>query len=256
MKLFPQAIGTLCLILGLIANTKSANSTQEETKKIDRKAVESIIREYILNNPSIVEQALENLGKQKEQAKRLSQRKALKENIKELFHDSLDPIGGNPSGDITVVSFFDYNCGYCKITTPVLNALIARDKKVRVVFKEFPILGPDSVTAAKAALAARKHVNYLDFHNALMKSRRVKLRNVIEIANKLGINGEKLKQEMQNPALDQIIKRNHILAQRLGINGTPAFVVGEKLIGGAVDLEHLVMVIEEQRKMMKNRKQK
>jgi protein-disulfide isomerase len=148
----------------------------------------------------------------------------------EIYHSSDDPVLGNPSGKITVVEFFDYNCSYCKRNSVEVAKLIDSDKDVRVVIKEFPILGRGSVFAAKAALASGKQGKYREFHTALNNIRGVKNESsVLRAAQQTGLDINKLKTDMESQAVAETIRRNYSIAESLSINGTPTFVLDDAI---------------------------
>ncbi len=215
-----------------------------------RKAFEGVIKDYLLKNPIIIRQAIEALRAQKEAAKKAQAQAALKSRQEQLFRDKTSPVGGNPKGDITVVEFFDYNCGYCKRVAPAIKALIKKDPKVRVVYKEFAILGPGSVTAARAALAARKQGKYIEFHNGLMTGQTDE-DSIAALASSLKMDYSKLRKDMNDPKIEEILRNNYHLATALGINGTPAFVIGERVVPGAVSEAALTQIIKEERAKLK-----
>ncbi len=152
------------------------------------------------------------------------------ERAQEIYHSSEDLVLGNPSGKVTVVEFFDYNCSYCKRNSVEVAKLIELDKDVRVVIKEFPILGRDSVFAAKAALASGKQGKYREFHAALSTIRGVKNESsVLRAAQQIGLDINKLKTDMESPAVAETIRRNYSIAESLSINGTPTFVLDDAI---------------------------
>ena len=154
-----------------------------------------------------------------------------------LFDDRLDPIFGNPDGNVTVVEFFDYRCPYCRKVTERLLATVKRDGNIRLVFKELPILGSRSDYAARAALAAKNQGRYLDFHRALMRSNgRLTRKRVLSIANSVGVDTVRLRADMQSPEIDDAIAANRDMARKLGIGGTPAFVIADRTVRGAVSM--------------------
>jgi protein-disulfide isomerase len=158
-------------------------------------------------------------------------------------------VGGNPSGDITLVEFFDYNCPYCRRVAPTVTDLIEDDPNLRLVYKEFPILGPGSQFAARAALASRAQGKYSEFHETLMNAgRQVNEDSVIEIAREVGLDVDRLAQDMEDPAIEAAIARNLALANTLGITGTPSFVIGDEIVPGAVDRATLEGLITQARR--------
>lgn len=168
----------------------------------------------------------------------------VKENHAKLFEDSHSPVGGNQRGDVTIVEFMDYNCGACRRMAPILAEAKERNPGLRVVYKEFPIRGPDSILAAKAALAAHRQGKYMEFHEGLMKFPGQASRAAIEkTARSLGLDLERLLADMEDPAITRQIEQNMGLANALGITGTPAFVVGSEVRPGVLQLPVLESLI-------------
>ena len=163
-----------------------------------------------------------------------------------LFDDPASPIGGNPDGDVTMVVFFDYRCGYCKGVHRTMTAALEQDPRLRVVFKEFPVLGLVSVAASRAALAVHRQNpdKYVAFHGALMKRRgRLTKPSILRIARDTGFDVKSLEADMASPEIDQAIERNLAVAAALGITGTPTFVIGDKIVPGAVSLKTMKRLI-------------
>ena len=199
-----------------------------------KRGIEQVMKDYLLANPQIlleVQSALEQKMAQ-EEAERT---KALvSENAKEIYRHPDAPVAGNPDGDITVVEFFDYNCGYCKRGFQNIRELIEKDKNVRVVFKELPILSKDSEDASKIALAARSQGKYWELHQAMLESKgRVTEASALEMAGKLGLDVAKLKAEKDSEPVKAELARVEALARKMNISGTPHFLVGSDAIGGA-----------------------
>lgn len=150
------------------------------------------------------------------------------DSLKSLFHHEQDPVAGNPKGSITVVEFFDYQCSHCVNMSPVISAIIKGNPNVRVVFKEYPIRGPMSELAARAALAANKQGKYYQFNHALMSSNMfINENNIMDIAKSVGLNIKKLQADMKSSAVTNEIQANYQLARELNITGTPAFFIGK-----------------------------
>ena len=203
---------------------------------LDRKAVETIVREYLLANPELlleVQQALD--AKQKEQQK-IAQ-KAIIEGAKDTIYKSAhDGIVGNPDGKVTIVEFFDYNCGYCKRAIEDMRALTAADPDLRFVLKEFPILGPDSQKASVVSMAFHKMMpeKYGEFHNQLLSGHgRAGEASAIKIAVSLGADEAKLREAMKDPEINDIFNETYELANKLAITGTPSYVIGDEVVFGA-----------------------
>ena len=209
---------------------------------------EQRVREYLLTNPEVIMEALQVLEGRQRAAEAETAKRTIAERSDDILNDPAAPVGGNPAGDVTLVEFFDYNCPYCRRVAPTVTELEEADPDLRLVYKEFPILGPGSEFAARAALAARKQGKYVPFHNALMRATdQVTEQTVIEIAREVGLDTERLEQDMRDPAIDDAIARNLQLANALGITGTPSFVIGDRMVPGAADFRTLQGLIAEVR---------
>ena len=219
-----------------------------EFNATQKSEIEGYIRDYLLKNPEILREALQELERRDQQAEKLAQVDAIRNNAAELFRSSNDFVAGNPNGKVTMVEFFDYNCGYCKKSMPDIVKLIENDKDLRVVMKEFPILGPGSTFAAQAAIASNKQGKYWQLHQAFyLHEGKLDEAAVLEIAKGLSLDLEKLQADMQSPEIDTIIAQNMRLAEALNIQGTPAFVIDETLIPGAVGYEALKAAVAQVR---------
>lgn len=206
------------------------------------------VRAYLLDNPEVIIEAMQVLEARQRTAAQTEVQAVLTARADEVFRDPESPVGGNPEGDVTLVEFFDYNCPYCRQVAPVMAKAEAADQKLRVVYKEFPILGPNSIFAAKAALAAHRQERYVPFHQALMQSKSaVNEETVLATAAKIGLDVDRLKADMNDSAIQTAIDRNLALAGVLRINGTPSFVVGEEIVRGATDLNTLQGLIQKAR---------
>jgi len=210
------------------------------------------IHDYIMAHPEVLMEALQSLDAKQREADAAEAKKSLIARADDLYRDKQSPIGGNAKGDVTIVEFFDYNCPYCRQMAPVVEQALADDPQVRIVYKEFPILGPDSDFAAKAALAADRQGKYDAFHKALyaVKSR-VTEAVVLKVAEEVGLNVTRLKSDMQDAAIQAAIDRNMNLAQALKISGTPSFVVGDLIVPGATDLDTIKKLFQRARKTRK-----
>ena len=174
---------------------------------------------------------------------------AIVANRQALERDPSDAVTGNPNGDVTLVEFFDYRCGYCKQVAGAVAAAVSEDGKVRLVHKQLPILGPASVLAARAAVAAQSQGKYALFHDALMAERRqLDEAGLVDLAKRVGLDGDRLRRDMMSPETEARIQKSVTLAQSLDIRGTPAFVIGGELIPGAVDAATLKGLIAKARK--------
>ena len=203
-------------------------------------AVRALVRDYLLDNPEVLIEALHAYDRQRKEAAEAAQREALIAHFTALTEDPVSPVIGNSEGDVVVVEFFDYRCPYCKQVARDLLETVQSDGNIRLVMKEFPILGPDSLTAARAALAAGEQGRYEDFHFALMDTKGdITEQTVFSVAESLGLDLDKLKADMESEAIEQHLNETYQLAEALDINGTPAFVIGERVFPGALSMEAL-----------------
>jgi len=244
---YPSRLSLAALALSLIAIAALPVAAADFTPD-QKKAIDGIVHDYLLNNPDALIEALRKAETKLDSDAQDKAAKALGERRREIYDDPLSPVGGNPQGDVTIVEFFDYRCPYCKEVQPSLDKLLGEDRKLRFVFKEMPVLGPASVTAAHAALAARKQGKYDAFHQAMMATRgQIADDTVFHVAGSVGLDVERLKQDMAAPEIEKALKANLKLAEALGIKGTPGFVIGDRIVPGAVDLEGLSDYVAEAR---------
>ncbi|MHA1113775.1 MAG: DsbA family protein [Alphaproteobacteria bacterium] len=232
-------VAVVILPLGLLANWSAQRSPMSRPVAVgaggERPGV-AIVRQALRENPEIVLEALQILRQRQQQSSMERGRRVVRAHAPEIFRNPDSPVGGNPNGDVTIVEFFDYRCQYCKRSHRILADLVAEDGRIRFVYKEFPILGAESMEAARAALAARRQGRYVPFHDALMRARgSLHSERIFRIAGNAGLDVERLRVDMASPAIDRAIRENHRLARSLDIRGTPAFVVGERVVPGAID---------------------
>ena len=237
-----------CLAFGMnqsIFAQESATAASFSPTQVDQ--LHKIIHDYLVNNPQVLVEASQVLQQQQQKKMEASAMTAIAQNKTALFDDSVSPTLGNKGAPVTVVEFFDYQCGHCKEMAPIIEKLVSQDKNVYVIFKELPIFGADSANAAKAALAASMQPGkYYAFHNALLSSQqKLSNDNVMALAQKTGLNMDQLKKDMQSPAVEKEIRNNFQLAQALKVMGTPTFVISNKAhtkfgyIPGATSLDGL-----------------
>ena len=197
-------------------------------------SIETIVKDYLIGHPELLieMQAAYETKAQKDQEEKTKAMVA--ENAKDIYRHPDAAVAGNPNGDITVVEFFDYNCGYCKRGFPAVAKLIENDKNVRVVFKELPIISDASEPVSRVALASRMQGKYWEMHKALISHKGTTTEAVaLKAAEDLGLDMAKLKADMNSDAVKGELARVKDLAQKMGINGTPHFLVGDRSVGGA-----------------------
>jgi protein-disulfide isomerase len=242
----------LCAVIVLLAFVLAvpAGGTAEPLTPDQVQQVERVIRDYLLQHPELLIEMTNSLRAQQEKAKAAQAQQTIAASRKELVSDPNSFVAGNPSGDVTIVEFFDYQCGYCRRVHPTLATLLQRDQGVRLVLKELPILGPGSELAARAAIASMAQPGkYYAFHTALMENEgALDEPAVLAIARGVGLDTDRLRADMQAPHTTEVISANRTLAATLGVSGTPAFVIGERLLPGALPLERLLELVQQQRK--------
>lgn len=239
-RLKPVAfLGTGLLAAALVATAPVTTGAEDKKEpKIfsgkQKDEIRRIIRDYLVKNPEVLVEAMQALRAKQRRLADERAREAIAKHRAALVEDKDSVIGGNPEGNITVVEFFDYRCPYCKRAKRELDSVLKADGNIRVVFKEYPILGEMSVLASRAAIAARKQGDklYVKFHDELMEMREMNPDTIMAAAKKVGLDIEKLQKDMADPKILMIINRNRELAEQLGIRGTPAFVIGNQLVRG------------------------
>ena len=254
MKRISAAIATLTsagivavsLLVGSVPAV--AENAQDSFDAKQTEAIGQIVREYLLENPAIMVEVFAKLEEQQAAQEQLAAETAIRANKDALFNDDYSYVYGNPDGDVTIVEFFDYKCPYCKRAVGDIMAAADEDGNVRVVFKEFPILSDESTLAAKAAMAAISQNKYMELHIALMATQGgLDEDRIMRVAEDAGLDVARLRRDMQDPGLEAAIERTHDLAREIGIEGTPAFVIGNQLVPGAVSKERLLEVVEQER---------
>lgn len=245
------AIGTVATLGAWSAMTFPAQAADGFTDA-QKAEMGEIIRAYILDNPQVIFEAVDKY-KLKQEAESLQKAEtSIKENIAFLTREDA-PSVGNPKGDVTIVEFFDYNCGYCKRALPDIQKLIEEDKNLRVVFKEMPILGPTSRTTSLWALAANKQHKYWEFHIAAMEHQGPKDDAALEkIAKDVGLDIAQLKKDIESDAVKDELNKDMEIAGQIGVQGTPAFIIGMKFVPGYIGLDGLKDAVKEAREAAKD----
>lgn len=206
------------------------------TAALDEKRVVDIVHNYLTQNPEILVEMTTELDKRQQEEQAAQQDKVISENADAIFRSPLSYSAGNPDGDVTVVEFFDYNCGFCRRALPDIVKLVENDDKVRVVFKELPIFGDDSEDAAKAVLAAGKQGKYFEMHQKLYSDPgKANKEKAMKVAQDLGLDVPQLEKDADSAEVQQALDEARDLAQKLGLQGTPLYLIGDRTIPGAPD---------------------
>lgn len=243
MEYLRRSVAAWCALVILLGSPVGVASG-EAPDAARRQEIETIIRDYLRTHPEVVMEALQEMQRREGEARRRQAAEAVRANLAELTQDPASPVGGNPQGTVTVVEFFDYQCGYCKRQHAAMKQLLQADPDVRLVYKELPILGATSLFAARAALAAQKQGKYEALHSALMATdERLSEPGVLQLAAQIGLDVARLEKDMADPSVAAALERNAQLQRALNIRGTPALVIGTEFIAGAADLETLKALV-------------
>lgn len=220
------------MTLGLLQTTHAATNQFSGDQK---KQIQQIMREYLLDNPAILNEMVQKLQRGQYDKMMQSTLKAIPANAKQLFDDKTSPVEGNVKGKVTVVEFYDYQCGHCRNVAKTVDDIIKANKNLRVIFKAVSFFGERSSYAATVATAAEKQGKFYKFHMALLNSgKRLTKENVLKIAKSVGLNIEQLKKDMKQTAIADEVKDNTKLSMKLGIRGTPSFIITDADIPSSV----------------------
>ncbi len=253
------SLATMCLFVypviflahPVLAETPVQPASKSESAKFtpdQRAEINDLIQEFIMKNPEVMLKSVTDFQKRQAQEAEEKGNAKVKELSNELYKNPASPEIGNPKGDVTIVEFFDYNCGYCKQALPAIKKLVEEDKNVRVIFKELAILGPTSDTAALWALAANKQGKYWEYHQKLMSTSMPKTpENLEKLALEVGLNVDQLKKDASNPETEKTIRKDSEIAGQLGIQGTPAFVINDQIVRGYIEYNVLKAIVEDKR---------
>ena len=231
---------TACLAAFLAIATVPASAAEFDASQ--KAEIESIVRGYLLANPEVLEEAFATLQERRREAESVAQRDAVGDNKEALFNSPRQAVLGNPEGDVTLVEFFDYNCGYCRQASKDLEKLISENPNLKVVLKEFPVLGPPSVEAAQVGIAVNEVApdRYGEFHDTLLASEtRVDGKAALALVDTLGIDRAAVEAAMDSDVVQATIEEVYGLANTLSLTGTPSYVVGDAVFVGAVGYDTL-----------------
>lgn len=247
--------GSILMVAGIFLALRLASDRTSQgdapALAMSKTEVERIVRDYLMEHPEVIFDAVRQMEVKENEGRMSKMRDGAKKYAAEIFGEPDAIVTGNPSGDVTIVEFFDYRCTYCRKIVPELSQLVKQDGNIRLVLKEFPILSKDSELASRAAVASVAQGKYWDFHLALMAAEEISPDAIMAIAKNVGLNVEKLKADMMSEKTGLVIVRNHTLAQKLGIEATPTFYIGDVPYSGALPLSELKKAVEEARKAKK-----
>lgn len=239
MRLFRSLVPAL-LALSLCGAPPMASA--QSFTDAQRSDIETIVKNYLVAHPEVIEDAINELTKRQSAADDAKHEAAIAQNAQEIFNSPRGVVLGNKNGDVTFVEFFDYNCGYCKRAMGDMLTLLKTDPKLKIVLKEFPVLSAGSVEAAKVAIAARMQdpTKYLDFHTRLLGGRGpADKARAMQAAKEAGYDTARIEKDLSNPEIKATIEENLKLAEEMGLNGTPSYVIGKQIVVGAIGLDGL-----------------
>ena len=233
------AVIRLALAAAFMLSAGVVTGHAQSISDTQRGEIEKIVRDYLISHPEVLQEAIAALEKRQAAEEAQKHEAAVKDNAEALFNSSRQVTVGNPQGDVTFVEFFDYNCGYCKKAMADMFELMKNDSKLRVVLKEFPVLGPGSVEAARVAVAVRMQdktgKKYLDFHQKLLGGRgQADKARALAAAKEAGLDTARIERDMASDEVRQTLEESLRLAEKLGLNGTPSYVIGQNVVVGAV----------------------
>jgi protein-disulfide isomerase len=238
----------LLTVLPIVLAAPSPAAADDVFTPAQRAAIVQIMRDALKKDPSILRDAVTAMQADQQQREQVAAEAAIATHKADLVTPA-DPVAGNPSGNVTIVEFFDVRCPYCRRFEPAMDELLAKDHGIRLVYKDLPILGPSSVVGAKALLAAQRQGKYLALRTALMRDAQPPTaESVRAVAPGLGIDPERLARDMDDPAIQKRIDANLALAHDLGIDGTPAMVIGKQMVPGAITMAELQSAVADARK--------
>lgn len=248
----PRAAFAFAAAFGAMAATLTPAAAFTDAEKAE---IGTVVRDYLMKNPEVLQEVIGELEKKQQAQEAEGRGKALSEMKGLVFDSPRGVVVGNPKGDVTLVEFFDYNCGYCKQALADVDKLIKKDPNLKVIFKEFPVLGPGSVEAAQVGVAVRMVApdKYLAFHDALLGIRgQADRAKALQAAKDVGIDPAAIQKVAASPELNATLDESMKIAQALGLNGTPSFIIGDEVVIGSVGYDKLKATIDAQRKPKSN----
>jgi protein-disulfide isomerase len=235
-------------LVGLVAAVLVAGRpVAAEESKLTQQEVEKIVRDYLLREPEVLAEALRRLQQRQSASAAMRSKQAIHDHRQALFEDQTSPVEGNAQGKVTIVEFFDYRCVHCRRVAPTIDQLMRSNASVRVVYKNFPVLGEPSVLAARAAVAAQRQGGWPKLHRAMLAyDGEFTVEALLTLGTSVGLDSDKLKTDMMSPETDRALQANLTLAAALGLDATPSFVIGDRVIRGALSADAFQTLVDEE----------
>ena len=236
------------LVLGIVASTLGARPVVgADEPKLTQQEIEKIVHDYLLREPEVLAEALRSLQQRQSSAAAQRAKQAIRDHQQALLSDQGSPVEGNAQGKVTIVEFFDYRCVHCRRVASTIDNLMRSNASVRVIYKNFPVLGEPSVLAARAAVAAQQQGGWPKLHRAMLAYEGdFTTETLLALGTSVGLDSGKLKTDMMSPETDKALQANLTLAAALGVDVTPTFVIGERLIRGALSAEAFQALVDEE----------
>jgi protein-disulfide isomerase len=238
----------VAVLVGLAASILVAGGgASADEPKLTQQDIEKIVRDYLLREPEVLAEAFRRLQQRQSAAAQTKSKQAIRDHQNALFSDRTSPVEGNAQGKVIIVEFFDYRCVHCRNVASTIDQLISSNASVRVIYKNFPVLGEPSVLAARAAVAAQQQGGWPKLHRALLAyDGDFSVESLAALGASVGLDSTKLKTDMMSPATDQALQANLTLAAALGLDATPSFVIGDRVIRGALSAEAFQALVDEE----------
>jgi protein-disulfide isomerase len=235
-------------VLGLVVSGLVAGPPAvADEPKLSQQEIEKIVREYLLREPEVLAEALRRLQQRQSASAAAKARQAIRDNQQALLADQTSPVEGNAQAKVTIVEFFDYRCVHCRHVAPTLEKIVSSNASVRVVYKNFPVLGQPSMLAARAAVAAQQQGAFPKLHRAMLAfDGEFTMDSILALATSVGLDAARLNADMMSPATDRALQASMTLAAALGLDATPSFVIGDRVIRGALSAEAFQTLVEEE----------
>jgi protein-disulfide isomerase len=241
----------LLVIAGLVglaaAVLVGGHTVAADEAKLTQQEIEKIVRDYLLREPEVLAEALRRLQQRQSASAATRSKQAIHDHRQALFADQTSPVEGNAQGKVTIVEFFDYRCVHCRHVAPTLDQIVSSNASVRVVYKNFPVLGEPSVLAARAAVAAQQQGGWQKLHRAMLAfDGDFTVDALLALGTSVGLDSSKLKTDMMSQETDRALQANLTLAAALGLDATPSFVIGDRVIRGALSPEAFQALVDEE----------
>jgi protein-disulfide isomerase len=236
--------GLVALVAALLA---AGHATAADEPKLTQQEIEKIVRDYLLREPEVLAEAFKRLQQRQSASAAMRSKQAIHDHRQALFADQTSPVEGNAQGKVTIVEFFDYRCVHCRSVASTIDQLLSSNASVRVVYKNFPVLGEPSILAARAAVAAQQQGGWPKLHRAMLTfDGDFTVETLLTLGTSVGLDSAKLKTDMMSPETERALQAHLTLAAALGLDATPSFVIGDRVIRGALSPEAFQALVDEE----------